>query len=142
MTESIDTRTTPGRPSPPATVTLDVPAKAPSVGTARRRLGAFVATHADDSGLTAAVRLAVSEAVSNAVRHAYDAGETGSIHIRAELRDDELWVTVADDGHGLRPGSGEGLGKGLSIMATLCDELRIKARAPRGTEIGMRFFVR
>ena len=49
-----------------------------------------------------AIRLATSEALTNAVVHAYDAAP-GEIHVSAALRGGELSVVVADDGRGLAP---------------------------------------
>ncbi len=58
------------------------------------------------------VRLAVSEAVTNVVLHAYR-DEPGEVHVTARVVDHELWVLIADDGVGLgtptlRPGLGLG----------------------------------
>ena len=59
-----------------------------------------------------AIRLAVSEAVTNTVLYAY--GESGGeIHATAELAGDELWVLIADDGRGIHAGlESRGLGLG------------------------------
>lgn len=85
------------------------------------------------------VRLAVSEAVTNVVRHAYPHGG-GTVRVTASRAADELWVLVADDGCGHQsPSHNPGLGLGLGIIAHECDELVIAERAEGGTELRMRF---
>ena len=102
-----------------------------------------VADYARSVGIDGAqldgVRLAVSEAVSNVVLHAY-AGEPGYVHVTARVVSDELWVLVADDGRGhnaspLRPG----LGWGLAFITDGTDEFALAERAEGGTEARMIF---
>src|ERR1700680_525556 len=94
------------------------PAVPDSVPRARKKLSAF----AMGAGITGeqldGVRLVVSEAVSNAVLHAYDR-EQGEIQVTAAVVPGELWILIADEGAGLRAGRGEnrGLGLGLGWMA-------------------------
>jgi serine/threonine-protein kinase RsbW len=85
------------------------------------------------------VRVAVSEAVSNVVLHAYPDG-CGAVHLSARVVGDELWVLVADDGRGhnaspLRPG----LGWGLAFITDATDEFALVERADGGTEARMVF---
>lgn len=88
------------------------------------------------------LRLAVSEAVTNVVRHAYPAGQ-GSMAITASRASDELWVLVADSGQGHQSPSGNpGLGFGLGIIAHECDELVVTERSEGGTEVRMRFMLK
>jgi two-component sensor histidine kinase len=85
--------------------------------------------------------LAVTEAVANAVAHAYRSSPRGSIEVMAEvLVPDVLRITVTDDGDGmaLDPGSG-GLGLGLSLIGSLSSGLEIKPRRPHGTSVRMHF---
>lgn len=85
------------------------------------------------------VRLAISEAVTNVVRHAYPHGG-GTVRVTASRAADELWVLVADDGCGHQsPSRNPGLGFGLGIIAHECDELVVAERAEGGTELRMRF---
>lgn len=88
------------------------------------------------------VRLAVSEAVSNVVLHAY-ADARGTVHVSARVVGDELWILVADEGRGhtaspLRPG----LGWGLAFIADAADEFALAERAEGGTEARMIFRLR
>jgi anti-sigma regulatory factor (Ser/Thr protein kinase) len=84
------------------------------------------------------VRLIVSEAVTNAVVHAYDA-PGGKVHVTAAVIAGELTVVVADDGCGLgcAPAS-PGLGLGLGLVANACDAFSIVARPYAGTQLEMR----
>jgi anti-sigma regulatory factor (Ser/Thr protein kinase) len=86
-----------------------------------------------------AIRLAASEAVTNAVLHAYrEPG--GTINVSASCLPDEFWLLVSDDGEGLRPGrDSRGLGLGLAVIAQLADELQIVSRPSGGTQVQMRF---
>jgi anti-sigma regulatory factor (Ser/Thr protein kinase) len=91
----------------------------------------------------AAVDLAVTEAVTNIVVHAYrdrgPADAPGRVRVALTLHDDAAWVAVADEGAGMAPrADSPGLGMGLSLIANLCDELEIEQRHD-GTRIHMRF---
>jgi len=137
------------QPAPAATTAispqLDVsyPAVAGSIPLARSQ----VAAYASEAGgapeeVLERVRLAVSEAVTNAVIHAYP-GDGGSVRVSAAVHADELTITVTDDGCGyLKPTTRASLGVGLSVIAEVCDHFTI-AEPPRGgTEAGMRFNLR
>jgi serine/threonine-protein kinase RsbW len=88
-----------------------------------------------------AVLLAVSEAVTNAVRHAYGKRpDRGRVRVTAELEDDRLHVRVTDWGRGLgAPGEDPGAGFGLPLIERLTDELDI--RTGPGTRVHMQFAV-
>jgi anti-sigma regulatory factor (Ser/Thr protein kinase) len=120
-------------------LTESYPADARSVAQARHSLSDFAAAAGADEHQIEAVRLASSEALTNAVLHAYR-GEGGRIHITAAVVEDELWVLIADDGCGLEPAPDRpGLGLGLGLIAQLSDHLAIAPRANGGTEVRMRF---
>jgi serine/threonine-protein kinase RsbW/stage II sporulation protein AB (anti-sigma F factor) len=87
------------------------------------------------------IRLAVSEAASNVVLHAYSgAGEPGPVHVLAEREGAGLRVVVSDDGAGMlpRPDS-PGLGLGLPLIAQLVDGLEVARTPSGGTALCMRF---
>ncbi|HEX2102443.1 MAG TPA: ATP-binding protein [Solirubrobacteraceae bacterium] len=91
----------------------------------------------------AAVDLAVSEAVTNVVVHAYrDVGATqapGRLRVAVALDDGGAWVRVIDHGIGMRPRpDSPGLGFGLALIADACDLLEIRQRED-GTQVHMRF---
>ena len=86
------------------------------------------------------IRLAVSEALTNAVVHAYPDGVAGWFQVVAAVASGELWVLISDDGRGLHAGNDTGgLGIGLSLISALSDEFAIVNRASGGTEVQMRF---
>jgi anti-sigma regulatory factor (Ser/Thr protein kinase) len=86
------------------------------------------------------VAIAVSEAVSNVVEHAYDRGSPGWVRMTASVGAGEITVLVADSGRGLGGShSSVGLGLGLGLLADACDSLSIMRRSPAGTLLEMRF---
>lgn len=110
-----------------------------SVARARSMLGEFAATAGATAEQVDGVRLAVSEAMTNCVLHAYR-GEPGEIHVNAAVVGDELWILVSDDGCGLEPRADRpGLGLGLGLMSQVSDDVAIVSRASGGTEVRIRF---
>jgi anti-sigma regulatory factor (Ser/Thr protein kinase) len=116
------------------------PAVPASVPWGRQVAGDFAAAAGLAGQRLEDVRLAISEAVTNAVAYAYD-GAPGEIHVIAAVVSDELWLAIADDGDGMRarPSETRGLGLGLGLMAQLSDALTILARSSGGVEVRMRF---
>jgi stage II sporulation protein AB (anti-sigma F factor) len=111
------------------------------VALARDALADFATSIGAGDDLADRVRLATSEAVTNAVVHAY-ARCDGGIHVTAWLADDELCVLIADDGCGLRPrADNSSLGLGLTLIAELSNGFVAARRAGGGTELRMRFTV-
>lgn len=87
------------------------------------------------------LQLAVSEAVTNVVRHAYP-DRSGTVWLTAALHTDELCVLVADSGCGHQTRSDDpGLGLGLALIAHECDQMMVSERAGGGTELRMRFLL-
>jgi serine/threonine-protein kinase RsbW/stage II sporulation protein AB (anti-sigma F factor) len=87
-----------------------------------------------------AVQLAVSEAATNAVVHAYREGEPGELTVEARRVDRSLEVTVADDGVGMRPRpDSPGLGLGLPLIAQLAETFEVTSPAAGGVRLCMRF---
>jgi stage II sporulation protein AB (anti-sigma F factor) len=123
------------------TFTRSYRAESPSVASARHDLADFAVGHGLEGDYLDALRTAVSEAVTNAVLHAYRDGP-GDIHVTAAVTGSELWVLVADDGCGLQtPARTPGLGWGLALIANAVEELVLAERAEHGTEVRMRFTV-
>ena len=109
-----------------------LPAEPRSVPLLRGAVERFAAAGGVANGRRAAIALAVSEAVSNAVVHAYaDRPVPGSVSVEAEIRDDVLEVTVSDEGEGMRPRlDSPGLGLGLGMIARLSDKLELSETNP------------
>jgi serine/threonine-protein kinase RsbW/stage II sporulation protein AB (anti-sigma F factor) len=109
------------------------------VPVARNAIAEYAAAAGADERTLDAIRLAVSEAITNAVIHAY-AGRTGDVHVTAAVTGEELWVLVADSGCGHQVASRRpGLGWGLPLIAEASDYFVIAERAAGGTEVRMRF---
>jgi anti-sigma regulatory factor (Ser/Thr protein kinase) len=116
------------------------PAVPDSVPRARKALGAFAMAAGAAGEQLEGIRLVVSEAVSNAVLHAYD-GKKGEIQVTAAVLPGELWILIADEGVGLRAERSEnrGLGLGLGWMAQFSDGLTLLTRSSGGLEVRLRF---
>jgi serine/threonine-protein kinase RsbW len=92
-----------------------------------------------------AVRVAVSEALTNVVMHAYVGCETGKVTVEAwQDGGDHFAVRVLDEGHGLIPrADGPGLGLGLGLMAQMADDFRVANReGTPGTTVSLSFLLR
>jgi anti-sigma regulatory factor (Ser/Thr protein kinase) len=104
-----------------------------------------VTEHAAAAGMgaapLAALRVAVSEAVTNAVVHAYlDEPEAGPVHVTAERSGDEMWVAVSDEGRGMVPRFDRpGAGLGLPLIARMTKGFELHEREGGGTVLRMRF---
>jgi serine/threonine-protein kinase RsbW len=115
------------------------PAVPASVPLARTALADFAAEAGAESEQIDAVRLAVSEALTNVVLHAYDDGG-GPIHVSAASAAGELWVLISDEGDGLRVRTDSpGLGVGLAVIAQVSDGFALVNCSGGGTEVRMRF---
>jgi len=115
------------------------PAVADSVPRAREALSTFARQAGASSEQLDSIRLAVSEAATNVVVHAYEE-DAGRLQLDAGLSEGELWVLIADDGLGMRPRvQSPGLGFGLSLISRVCDEFEIAKRSSGGLEVRMRF---
>ena len=110
-----------------------------SVAEARRAVAEFAVAAGANATQVDAVRLAVSEAVTNAVVHAYG-GDTGQIQVTVALAGTELWILVADEGGGLQPTADRpGLGLGLGLISQVCDDMSIVPRSAGGIEVRILF---
>jgi serine/threonine-protein kinase RsbW len=124
---------------PGETLSASYPAVSDSVATARKVLTDFAREAGAADEQLHAIRLAASEAITNAIVHAYEQGEPGQVHVSASYVEGELWLLIADAGHGLRArANSPGLGLGLAVIAQLVDDFQILSRAG-GTELRMRF---
>ena len=86
------------------------------------------------------VSLAVDEALTNAVEHAYGEGEEGELALSARReRDGVVSVAVRDFGHGdwRTPPASPGRGCGIGLMQRLVDSVEV-SWTPKGTEVVLR----
>lgn len=86
--------------------------------------------------------LIVNELVTNALKHAFPAGE-GEVRVELTRRDGRVRLSVVDDGRGLPPASqGEGTSLGMKLVRSLTDQLRGRLVVERGPgERGAAFHV-
>ena len=116
-------------------VRLRVPARAEYIALARLALTGLADIVALSEESLADLKLALTEAVSNSVRHAYADG-AGFVSIGYELTGDALAVEVVDDGRGFDPDrppalEGEELtegGLGIAIIRTIADEFELQSQ--------------
>jgi anti-sigma regulatory factor (Ser/Thr protein kinase) len=88
-----------------------------------------------------AVALCVTEAVTNAVVHAYrGAPSAGGVVVELVSHDgDGLEICVSDHGRGLAPrADSPGAGLGMPLIAAMADRIEIDTGA-QGTRVSMRF---
>jgi serine/threonine-protein kinase RsbW len=126
-------------------VVLEVPAKAEFLLLARlaatgvgRSAGASEETIAD-------LKLAVTEAVANVVRHAYPPDNPGRVWVELSATAERLEIAISDEGRGLGDVElaphGDELGEsgmGLSIIRAIADEVEVAA-GPDGRGTRVRF---
>jgi serine/threonine-protein kinase RsbW len=114
-------------------------AKPSSIAAARAALADFAAKAGASDVQIDGIRLAASEAVTNAVLHAYRGGP-GQIQVTAALTGRELWILVSDEGGGMQPQADRpGLGLGLGLISQVCDDMAIVPRSGGGTELRILF---
>jgi serine/threonine-protein kinase RsbW len=139
---SFETLATIADAAPVMLVRMRFPARASQLGVVRRLLTAWLEAAGTAPDDIAPVVLAVSEAASNAIEHAYGPSE-GWFELDASLAPVEagrpgplLTVTVRDGGHWRNKPPGAG-GLGIGLMVRLMDEFETR-RSERGTEVWMR----
>jgi anti-sigma regulatory factor (Ser/Thr protein kinase) len=121
-------------------VHLVLAARAENVVLVRHVIGALAESIALPTTRVEDIKLAVTEACTNVVRHAY-ATETGSLDVAAVADHDGLHVVVTDEGDGIRPHRQNqgGPGLGLPLMAAVAREFEIDQSRGAGTRVRMSF---
>jgi serine/threonine-protein kinase RsbW len=119
---------------------LALPARAENIAIVRHAFGALGDVYALDAQTLSDIRLAVTEACTNVVVHAYPDGGEGPMEVHATLLGDGLMVVVRDEGRGIgpRPDS-PGLGLGLPLIASLTESLQLGHDEHERTEVRMMF---
>lgn len=115
-------------------------------GLARAIVSAFAAMLDPTVEELSELKTAVSEAVTNAIVHAYP-GEIGTVSLSGRLRGDSVYITVSDNGIGIsdierakeplytdKPDQ-ERSGLGFSIMESFCDKLDVISAVGEGTVV-------
>src|SRR3954447_20191686 len=117
------------------TVMLRIPAKAEYITLCRLAPTGVGELREVGDDTMADLKLALTEAVSNSVRHAYGPDGDGSVDVRYELHPDRLGIEVIDDGEGFDPDAPasaeseeltEG-GLGIAIIKSIADEFELQS---------------
>ncbi|TMM07057.1 MAG: ATP-binding protein [Actinobacteria bacterium] len=124
-------------------VRLTIPAKAEYITLGRLALTAIARVRPLSQETLSDLKLALTEACTNSVRHAYREGRAGTVEIIYQIEPDRLVVEVADDGQGFEPadlsGAGNGDlsegGLGIAIIRAVADEVEIDERESGGSRL-------
>ena len=120
-------------------IRLTLPARAENVVVVRHVVGALAQSLGFPPKLIEDIRLAVTEACTNVVRHAY-IGTEGPLDVRIAPHSEGMTIVVCDHGRGIQPNpSSEGPGLGLPLIAALTDTLDIEHAPDAGSRLSMSF---
>jgi serine/threonine-protein kinase RsbW len=124
-----------------ATIRLTIPARAEYITLGRLALTGLSRLRPLEDETLADLKLALTEACSNSVRHAYAEGE-GVVEIVYHLEPTRFVIEVTDDGEGFVPGrpgeDGDQLaegGLGIAIIRAVADELEIGTKPSGGSRL-------
>ncbi|MEA2125412.1 MAG: serine/threonine-protein kinase RsbW [Solirubrobacteraceae bacterium] len=122
-------------------VHLTLPASAANVVVIRRVIGTLAEAMRMSLVRVEDVKLAVTEACTNVVRHAYPGeAQGGMLDVVANAAGTSLTIIVSDDGGGFQPRAGTGgPGLGLPLMAAIAREFEIEQDRVGGTRVRMSF---
>src|SRR6476469_5000596 len=123
-------------------VRLRIPARAEYITLGRLALTGLSRLRELPDETLADLKLALTEACSNSVRHAYRDGRDGIVEILYDLQPDRLVIEVSDDGPGFDYVESEGEdreltegGLGLAIIRSLSDEFELGIRPGGGARL-------
>jgi serine/threonine-protein kinase RsbW len=125
----------------PPEVLLVMPARPEGVGVVRQALAGVADALDFDASVLADMKMAVTEACTNVVVHAYD--DEGMLEVEMLAGEDGLTIVVRDFGTGIQPrparSGAAALGLGLPLIAALSDAFELRGSAGTGTEVRMTF---
>ena len=128
--------------NPAPEVLLTMPAKPEGVGVVRQALAGMADALDFDASVLADMKMAVTEACTNVVVHAY-ADESGVLEVEMLADEAGLTIVVRDHGTGIQPRPARSeppaLGLGLPLIAALSDSFELRGSAGHGTEVRMTF---
>jgi serine/threonine-protein kinase RsbW len=126
--------------APSTDVKLTLPARPENVAVVRHVLGAFAQALGMSVELIEDLRLAITEACTNVVRHAYVDADPGSVEVSIRPREDVVQVIVADHGRGIgRSADATGPGLGLPLIAAVADAMDLQPVPGGGSRVTMTF---
>jgi anti-sigma regulatory factor (Ser/Thr protein kinase) len=125
---------------PRSDVTLKLPARPENVAVVRHVLGAFAHALGLSVELVEDLRLAITEACTNVVRHAYADEDPGTVEISIQPQEELVYVTVADRGRGIGTSAdASGPGLGLPLIAAVADTVDLQPMSGGGSRVVMTF---
>jgi anti-sigma regulatory factor (Ser/Thr protein kinase) len=124
-------------------VRLTMPARPEGVAVVRQALAGMADALDFDATVLADMKMAVSEACTNVVVHAYDDSD-GMLEVDMMSDANGLTIRVRDYGAGIHPHPNPSrdvpaLGLGLPLIAALSDAFELSGSAGQGTEVRMTF---
>jgi serine/threonine-protein kinase RsbW len=130
-----------GTESEAALESWTLPASAESAAQMRLRVERFGSERGIDPERLFDIKIAVTEAATNAARHAYAGQVPGPLTLVVGLERRDVLIEVRDEGSGIAPRiDSPGLGIGLSMIGSLADSVDISAgSAGKGTVVRMLF---
>lgn len=124
-------------------VKLSMPARAEGVGVVRQALAGVADALIVDAAILADMKMAVTEACTNVVVHAYEDQVDGTLEVEMLADKAALTIVVRDQGTGIQPRptrrDAPALGLGLPLIAALSDAFELRRGAEAGTEVRMTF---
>jgi serine/threonine-protein kinase RsbW len=127
-----------------ADVRMTLPARPEGVAVVRQALAGMADALDFDPAVLADMKMAVSEACTNVVVHAYDDGDDGLLEVEMAADEQGLTIRVRDHGAGMDPETTRtrdvpALGLGLPLIAALSDDFELSGATGEGTEVRMLF---
>jgi len=123
-------------------VRMTMPARPEGVAVVRQALAGMADALDFDAAVVADMKMAVSEACTNVVVHAYD-DSVGLLEVDIRAEEDGLTIVVRDHGSGIQPRPTRrdvpALGLGLPLIAALSDSFELRGSVGDGTEVRMTF---
>ena len=126
---------------------FDFASRAENVPIARVFVASVAALQDITVGQLDEIKVAVSEAVSNAIIHGYDNDRSQTVTIELELFEGRLEICVIDQGVGIADidlamqpgysGNGQRMGLGFAFMQSFSDSLKVESELGRGTRVRM-----
>lgn len=123
---------------------LTIPALSCNESFARAAISAFVAQLDPTIDELADVRTALSEAVTNAIIHAYKGKQAGNVNITAQISENEVYIKIRDNGCGISDieqamqplyttGDSDRAGLGFAVMQSFMDNVKVQSKVGKGT---------
>lgn len=121
-----------------------MPARAEGVSVVRQALSGVADALDFDDAVVADMKMAVTEACTNVVVHAYEEEDVGRLlEVDMVTAEDALTISVRDHGSGIHPRPSTkrtpALGLGLPLIAALSDAFELRGSSGEGTEVRMTF---